>query len=227
MVIWTGTLCQWTNDSKRLILEYFDIICNSPSHIYHCVLPFSPPSSWLHKYYSTEFSPEVRIVKGCSARWGACFCTIQLGSYIMSLAYCKDTIAASLYSGSIVILNAITGSQMAILLGHTNVILSLAFSVNSVLLVSGSHDHTIKLWDVQTGGVIKIFSGHISPVNSVSVSADCTMIVSGSDDNTVCLWNIQTGECYHVLIYQESVIHVYFSPLVPQHLISISDDDGV
>ena len=88
----------------------------------------------------------------------------------MSLAYCKDTIAASLYSGSIVILNAITGSQMAILLGHTNVILSLAFSVNSVLLVSGSHDHTIKLWDVQTGGVIKIFSGHISPVNSVCLS---------------------------------------------------------
>ena len=80
---------------------------------------------------------------------------------------------------------------------------------------------------MQTGGVVKTFSGHNGSVNSVSVSADCTMIASGSDDNTACLWVIQTGECHHVINHQESVVHVCFSPLVPQHLISISDDDGV
>ena len=76
---------------------------------------------------------------------------------------------------------------------------------------------------MQTGGVVKTFSGHNGSVNSVSVSADCTMIASGSDDNTACLWVIQTGECHHVINHQESVVHVCFSPLVPQHLISISD----
>ena len=60
MVIWTGTLCQWTNDSKRLILEYFDIICDSPSHIYHCALPFSPPSSF-DGHYAT-FSLDGQLV---------------------------------------------------------------------------------------------------------------------------------------------------------------------
>ena len=132
MLIQAGVLCQWTNDSKRLILEYFDIIHDSPSHIYHCALPFSPPSSWLHQYYSTEFSQEVKIVKSCSVRWGACFHTTRLGGYIISFIHHKDTIAAGLYSGSIVTLNAITGSQIAILLGHTNHILSLAFSVNGI-----------------------------------------------------------------------------------------------
>jgi len=62
---------------------------------------------------------------------------------------------------------------------------------DGTLLVSGSRDDTVKLWDVQTGGVIKTFRGHTDCVLSVAISADCTMIISGSSDKTIHLWDIQ------------------------------------
>jgi WD40 repeat protein len=141
----------------------------------------------------------------------------------MSLACWKDTIAVGLVSGDIIILDAVTGGQLAILSGHTGWMRSLAFSSDGTSLVSGSDDKTLKLWDMQTGGVVRTFQGHTGPVYSVSISSDCTTIASGSNDGTVHLWNFQTGECYCVLELQEAVDSVQFSPTDPQHLISVSD----
>jgi len=90
------------------------------------------------------------------------------------------------------------------------------------MLVSGSNDRTIKLWDMQTGGVVKTFQGHTYYVCSVSISPNCTTIASGSGDNTIRLWDIQTGEC-HCIIQQKSTSSVHFLPLDPHHFISTSD----
>jgi hypothetical protein len=76
LLIQVGVSCKWANDSQRLLLENFDPICNSPSHIYYCGLPLSPPSSWLHKHYSAEFSQEVKVVKGLQTGWGTCSRTV-------------------------------------------------------------------------------------------------------------------------------------------------------
>jgi WD40 repeat protein len=201
-------------------LEHFDTIHNSPSQIYHSALPLSPSSSWLYKYYATELIGEVKVVKGPPAGWGICSRKVTLDEGPHVLACWKDTIAVGLESSNITLLSAITGSQMAVLSGHTGGVGSLAFSSDGTLLVSGSSDKTLKLWDIQTGGVVKTFLGHTSQVCSVSISADCTTIASGSD-GTICLWYIQTGECYCV-IKEAWVAHVVFSPTDPQHLISAS-----
>ena len=115
-----------------------------------------------------------------------------------------------------------TGSQTAVLSGHTDEVNSLVFSSDGTSLVSGSDDKTVKLWDVQTGGVVKTFFGHTSWVQSVSISADSTRIASGSLDNTIHLWDIQTGECYCVIEQQDDVYPICFSPTNPQFLLSIS-----
>jgi len=215
-------MCQWTTDSQRLILEHLDMICDSPSYIYHFALPISPSSSWLHQYYSAEFSQEIRVVKGVSAGWGTCLRTVSLGNRVEALTCQKDTIAAYLHPSSIIILNAITGIRMALLSGHRDWIRSLVFSPDGRSLVSGSDDTTIKLWDMQTGGVVKTFQGHTSWVLSVSLSPDCTAIASGSNDNTIRLWDVQTGECHHLIQQEDSVEHVSFFPLDPKHLMSAS-----
>ena len=168
------------------------------------------------------------MVKGALAEWGACSRTISLTSIPKSLAYQKGTFAIGLGSGEIAILDAITGSQMAVLPGHTDCVRSLTFSVDGISLVSGSYDETVKLWDVQTGGVIKTFCGHTHYVVSVSISLDCTTIASGSKDRTIRLWDVQSGGCFCVMDgFNSHINSVSFSPTNPQLLISASYDSNV
>ena len=143
-------------------------------------------------------------------------------SYTQDLSYWNNIIAVGSRHGDIIILDAITGSQTAVLSGHTDGVNSLTFSPDGTLLVSGSDDTTVKLWDVQTGGLLKTFHSHTNCVHSVSISADHTTIASGSSDTTVYLWNVSTGE-YHVIEQQNRVYTVSFSPIDPQYLLSICD----
>ena len=217
------SICKWADDSQRLILEHFDTINNSPSQIYCSALPLSPSSSWLPTCYTPELLQGPKVVKGAEAEWGRCFRTVStLAIREMDFSSWNNTIAAGSESGKIIILSAITGSQVAVLSGHTNCVVSLAFSLDGRSLVSGSCDKTVKLWDMQTGGNVKTFHGHIGWVYSVSISEDFIRIASGSGDWTIRLWDIQTGECLHTIYQQAYVSYVTFSPLNPQHIFSIS-----
>ena len=162
------------------------------------------------------------------AEWGTCIRTVFFGGdHTLALAYCNNTIATGFTSQDIIIFDALTGSQTAVLSGHSVYIVSLAFSSDGTLLVSGSNDGTVKLWDVQTGGVVKTFDGHMDPVLSVSISADNTMIASGSTDNTIHLWSIGTEECHVIRKHEDNINTVSFSPTDPQLLLSASEDDTV
>ena len=163
------------------------------------------------------------MVGGIPAEWGTCSRTVVLDDSPLSLACWKDIIAVGLESGDIIILDGITGTQSAVFSGHTDEVNSVVFSSDGILLVSGSDDETVKLWDVQTGGVVNTFHGHTDLIRSVSLSADCTMIASGSHDKTIHLWNIQTRECHQIIEQPKLVYHVTFSPINPQHLMSISN----
>ena len=225
MLIQIGVSCKWTNDSQRLLLEYFDIIHDSPSQIYHSVLPFSPSSSWLWQYYSLELSKEVKVVKGLPTGWGMCSRTVRMVEGPWAIACWGNTLAVDFVPRGILILNAVTGSKVTVLSGHVGSVQSLAFSSDGSSLVSGGYDTTVKLWDMQTGGIVKTFCGHTQPISSVSVSSDCTMIASGSGDMTIRLWDIQRRACHYVIEQHEQVFCVRFSPINPQHLISVSGDE--
>ena len=163
----------------------------------------------------------VKVVKGVPAEWGVCSRTVMLGSCTKTLSYHDNKIAVRSNAGGIIILDIITGTQTAFLSGHRDKVKCISFSPDGASLVSGSNDKTVKLWDAQTGGVVKTFCGHTGYVVSVSISADYTTIASGSW-GLICLWDIKTRECFHTIKQQETVYHVGFSPIDPQHLISVS-----
>ena len=107
------------------------------------------------------------MIKRARAGWGTCSRIVSLDRCIWSLSYWNSTIAVGSGNRDIIILDAITGTQMAVLSGHTDEVNCVTFSSDGRSLVSGSDDKTVKLWDVQTGGVVKTFHGHTWWVLSV------------------------------------------------------------
>ncbi|HAA27203.1 MAG TPA: hypothetical protein DCE56_05375, partial [Cyanobacteria bacterium UBA8553] len=63
------------------------------------------------------------------------------------------------------------------------------------MLASGSHDRTIKLWDVSTGKCLKTLRGHTGRIWCVAFSPDGQILASGCENQTVKLWDVSTGEC--------------------------------
>ncbi|KYC40905.1 hypothetical protein WA1_25145 [Scytonema hofmannii PCC 7110] len=88
-----------------------------------------------------------------------------------------------------------TGQCLKTLQEHNSWVSSVAFNPESNILASGSHDQTVKLWDVNTGQCLKTLQGHTSWISSVAFSPQGDSLTSTSLDETIKLWNIKTGEC--------------------------------
>ncbi|KAJ6559983.1 hypothetical protein B0H19DRAFT_1375904 [Mycena capillaripes] len=83
------------------------------------------------------------------------------------------------------------------LTGHSNGVLSVAFSPDGRRIVSGSFDNTIRIWDSETGAALGApWTGHSSTVWAVAFSPDGRQIVSGSKDNTIHIWDSETGVAF-------------------------------
>jgi WD40 repeat protein len=78
--------------------------------------------------------------------------------------------------------------------GHTEKVNSLAFSNDSKLIVTGSNDKTVRVWDVETGKELHRFKGHTAKVWSVCFSPDGRFVASGGDDMTAKVWDLKTNE---------------------------------
>lgn len=53
-----------------------------------------------------------------------------------------------------------------------------------------SEDKTVKVWDIQTGILRRTLEGHSSKVTSVAICRDGKIIVSGSRDKTIRVWGL-------------------------------------
>ena len=104
---------------------------------------------------------------------------------------------------------------------------SVAFSTDGRLVVSGSKDETVRLWDTATGTALQTLEGHSGWVTSVVFSPDARSVASGSDDETVRLWDTATGAPLQTLKgHSGAVSSVAFSS-DGRSVVSGSDDHTV
>ncbi|KAL4717347.1 hypothetical protein ACJJTC_017234 [Scirpophaga incertulas] len=68
------------------------------------------------------------------------------------------------------------------------------FRTDGRLLVAGSEDSAIKLFDVNSKNVLRVFTGHTAPVHRTFFTKDQIKILSFSDDKSVNVWDIATEE---------------------------------
>ncbi|MEW6493237.1 MAG: caspase family protein [Cyanobacteriota bacterium] len=109
---------------------------------------------------------------------------------------------------------AMTRVRMPITLeGHKQSVYSVAISPDGKMIVSGSEDSTVQLWDISGNPIGQPLRGHNSSVMSVAISPDGKMIVSGSLDKTVRLWDISGNPIGQLLEgHKQSVYSVAISP---------------
>lgn len=83
------------------------------------------------------------------------------------------------------IYDANTYKELMVLAGHTDSVLSIAFSPNGKRLVSGGSDETVRLWETDTGELLRTLEEHTGPVNAVAFSANGEKFWSGGNKDPV------------------------------------------
>lgn len=68
------------------------------------------------------------------------------------------------------------------------------------LLISGSFDETVKIWDVRNGTCVKTLPAHSDPVSAVAFNRDGVLITSSSYDGLIRIWDTGSGSCVKTLV---------------------------
>lgn len=100
------------------------------------------------------------------------------------------------------------------LIGHSNYVFSLSFSPKGNMLVTGSHDEAVFLYNVRNGAIMRKLPAHSDPVSGVDFVCDGSMVASCSWDGLIRIWDSGTGQCLRTLVDEDrkGVVDVKWCP---------------
>jgi eukaryotic-like serine/threonine-protein kinase len=97
--------------------------------------------------------------------------------------------------------------------GHTDLVIRVAFDRDGRRIVSSSQDGTARVWDATTGRRLFEFRGHTGIVSAAVFSPDGTLVASAGWDGKVLVWDPNTGKVIIPLVADEGFVYdVAFSP---------------
>jgi WD40 repeat protein len=85
------------------------------------------------------------------------------------------------------------GQRLA-LVGHRDVVVSIALSSDGTRVLTGSNDGSIRLWDLASGKMIRAMKGHRGQAWAVALSPDGELALGGGQDGGLALYKVATGE---------------------------------
>ena len=101
--------------------------------------------------------------------------------------------------------------ETAVLEGHEDSVVSVAFSSDGTRLLTGSHDKTARIWDVE-GRQLAVLAGHEEEVTGVAFSPEGDRILTCSWDGTVRLWDAEGNPVATLREHEGRVLCCAYSP---------------
>ncbi len=86
------------------------------------------------------------------------------------------------------------GPLLRTLAGHTDQVRALALTPDGRRAVSGSLDHTLRLWDLETGECILTLE-HSEKIYDLAMTQDGQRVISCSGDRLLTVWDMTNGKC--------------------------------
>lgn len=146
-------------------------------------------------------------VKVWNAHKGFCMSTLRTHKdYVKALAYAreKEQVASAgldrqIFLWDVNTLTALTASNNTVttssLNGNKDSIYSLAMNPYGTVVVSGSTEKVLRVWDPRTCAKLMKLRGHSDNVKALLLNHDGTQCLSGSSDGTIRLWSLGQQRC--------------------------------
>ena len=98
----------------------------------------------------------------------------------------------------------------------------MAFSPDGQRIVTGSNDHTAKVWDAASGKELATLKGHTNIVSSVTFSPDGQRIATAGWDGTAKIWNAVSGR--ELLTITDDTVQIMKGQTVQVNSVAFSPD---
>jgi guanine nucleotide-binding protein subunit beta-2-like 1 protein len=97
---------------------------------------------------------------------------------------------------------------------HNDWVSCVRFSPSTIapVIVSGSWDRTVKVWNLANCKLRYTLTGHTGYVNAVAVSPDGSLCASGGKDGVTLLWDLAEGKRLYSLDAGAIIHSLCFSP---------------
>ncbi|XP_033109140.1 WD repeat-containing protein 48-like isoform X2 [Anneissia japonica] len=147
------------------------------------------------------------MVKVWNAHKGFCMSTLRTHKdYVKALAYAKEKeyvasggLDKQIFLWDVKTLTALTAANNTVttssLSGQKDSIYSLAMNPACTVIVSGSTEKVLRVWDPRTCAKMMKLKGHTDNVKALVVNRDATQCLSASSDGTVKLWSLGQQRC--------------------------------
>ncbi|KAH8993139.1 hypothetical protein EDB92DRAFT_1855060 [Lactarius akahatsu] len=215
-------------DGSRFALTFADVIAESAPHIYISALPFSPPSSLVHKRYRDQFPRTVKVIREDGVKWPAMRFSIPMSNTVYSISIHPDgkKVAAGTGSVNVAVVSVTTGETLCQLGGHGGTVRTVAYSPSGKRIATGCDDRRLRIFESENGVLLfGPFELHSDWIRSIAWSPDGQRIVTGSDDRKVKVVAAETGlVIYDTAFHNDWVRTVVYAT---DFFISGSDDRTV
>ncbi|TDC06681.1 NACHT and WD40 repeat domain-containing protein, partial [Actinomadura bangladeshensis] len=139
-----------------------------------------------------------------------------------------SVVAVGSEDGGVLVCDAVTGTPLRTLQGHTDRAYAVAFDAAGDLLASGSADGTVRIWDLATGRSAHTLTVHPEGVWPVVVGGRAApgagLLAAGAADGTIRVWDTASGALLHEL--SGHTAPVYTAVFDPAGSLMVTGDAG-